>query len=94
VPAADHTGSTLWWYPEMPRTIPWKSYGPRPQIYAITYLVAELRGWTVIEVYRDAGISGSKGSDNRPGLDAMLKDANRRKFDVVWRRPMIGSADR
>jgi DNA invertase Pin-like site-specific DNA recombinase len=32
--------------------------------------VAERRGWTVIEVYRDAGISGSKGSDNRPGLDA------------------------
>ncbi len=36
-----------------------------------------------MEVYRDAGISGSKGRDKRPGLDAMLKDANRRKFDVV-----------
>jgi DNA invertase Pin-like site-specific DNA recombinase len=39
--------------------------------------VAERRGWTVEEVYRDAGISGAKGRDKRPGLDAMLKDASR-----------------
>ena len=45
--------------------------------------VAGRRGWTVVEVYRDAGISGSKGRDKRSGLDALLKDANRRKFDVV-----------
>ena len=45
--------------------------------------VAERRGWSVVEVYRDAGISGAKGRDQRPGLDAMLKDASRRKFDVV-----------
>ena len=38
--------------------------------------VAERRGWEVIEIYRDAGISGAKGRDGRPGLDAMLKDAN------------------
>jgi Resolvase, N terminal domain len=36
-----------------------------------------------IEIYRDAGISGAKGRDGRPGLDDMLKDACRRKFDVV-----------
>jgi DNA invertase Pin-like site-specific DNA recombinase len=36
----------------------------------------------VVEIYRDAGISGAKGRDRRPGLDAMLKDAFRRKFDV------------
>jgi DNA invertase Pin-like site-specific DNA recombinase len=45
--------------------------------------VAERRGWQVAEVYRDAGISGAKGRDQRPGLDALLKDASRRKFDVV-----------
>jgi len=45
--------------------------------------VAERRGWHVVEVYRDAGISGAKGRDQRPGLDAMLKDAGRRKFDIV-----------
>jgi DNA invertase Pin-like site-specific DNA recombinase len=43
--------------------------------------VAERRGWRVVETYRDAGISGAKGRDKRPALDAMLKDASRRKFD-------------
>src|SRR5215472_3417688 len=39
--------------------------------------VAERRGWDVVEVYRDAGISGAKGRNGRPGLDTMLKDASR-----------------
>jgi DNA invertase Pin-like site-specific DNA recombinase len=54
--------------------------------------VAERRGWQVVEIYRDAGISGAKGRDRRPGLDAMLKDANRRKFDVVmaWAIDRLG----
>ena len=54
--------------------------------------VAERRGWQVIEVYRDAGISGAKGRSQRPGLDAMLKDASRRKFDVVmaWAIDRLG----
>lgn len=48
------------------------------------------RGWSVVTVYEDAGISGAKGRDKRPGLDSMLKDATRRKFDVV----MAWSVDR
>src|SRR5215813_3421336 len=54
--------------------------------------VAERRGWTVVEVYRDAGISGAKGRDQRPGLDDMLNAANRRKFDVVmaWAIDRLG----
>jgi DNA invertase Pin-like site-specific DNA recombinase len=54
--------------------------------------VAERRGWDVVEVYRDAGISGAKGRNGRPGLDAMLKDASRRKFDVVmaWAIDRVG----
>jgi DNA invertase Pin-like site-specific DNA recombinase len=54
--------------------------------------VAERRGWSVVEVYRDAGISGAKGRDQRPGLDAMLKDASRRRFDVVmaWAIDRLG----
>jgi len=54
--------------------------------------VAKRRGWTVVEVYRDAGISGAKGRDQRPGLDGMLKDALRRKFDVVmaWAIDRLG----
>jgi DNA invertase Pin-like site-specific DNA recombinase len=55
-------------------------------------LVAERRGWTVVEVYRDEGISGAKGRDKRPGLDRMLKDAGRRSFDVVmaWAIDRLG----
>jgi DNA invertase Pin-like site-specific DNA recombinase len=54
--------------------------------------VAERRGWEVTETYSDAGISGAKSRQDRPGLDAMLKDANRRKFDVVmaWAIDRLG----
>jgi DNA invertase Pin-like site-specific DNA recombinase len=53
---------------------------------------AERRGWQVVEQYSDAGISGSKGRDGRPGLDQMLKDASRRKFDVImaWAIDRLG----
>jgi DNA invertase Pin-like site-specific DNA recombinase len=54
--------------------------------------VAERRGWQVVEVYSDEGISGAKGRDKRPALDAMLNDACRRKFDVVmaWAIDRVG----
>jgi DNA invertase Pin-like site-specific DNA recombinase len=45
--------------------------------------VAKSRGWQIVEAYRDAGISGAKGRDQRPGLDQMLKDAQRGRFDVA-----------
>src|SRR3974377_527938 len=45
--------------------------------------IAVRRGWEVVEEYHDAGISGAKGREDRPGLDEMLKDAQRRRFDVV-----------
>lgn len=51
---------------------------------------AAARGWTVVERYADNGISGSKGRDKRPGLDAMLKAAVKRRFDVL----MAWSVDR
>jgi DNA invertase Pin-like site-specific DNA recombinase len=54
--------------------------------------IAERRGWQVVEIYSDAGISGAKGRDKRPGLDGMLKDANKRRFDVVmaWAIDRLG----
>src|SRR5499427_7433911 len=54
--------------------------------------VAERRGWEVVEIYTDEGISGAKGRDKRPALDAMLNDASRRKFDVVmaWAIDRVG----
>jgi DNA invertase Pin-like site-specific DNA recombinase len=54
--------------------------------------VAERRGWTVTTTYEDAGISGAKGRDKRPGFDAMLRDATRRRFDVLmfWSIDQLG----
>ena len=54
--------------------------------------VAKRRGWDVVEVYSDAGISGAKSRNGRPRLDTMLKDASRRKFDIVmaWAIDRLG----
>ena len=54
--------------------------------------IAERRGWKVIEVYEDSGISGAKGRDRRPALDRLLKDASRRRFDVAmsWAIDRVG----
>jgi predicted site-specific integrase-resolvase len=54
--------------------------------------IAEGRGWTIIETYSDVGISGAKGRRDRPGLDRMLNDASRGKFDVImaWAIDRVG----
>ena len=59
------------------------------QRIALTELCAR-RGWTVVATYDDNGVSGSTGRDRRPQLDALLKDAVRRRFDVV----VVWSIDR
>src|SRR6516164_1399968 len=55
--------------------------------------IAERRGWEIVAEYHDAGISGAKGRDKRPGLDEMLKDASRRRFDVImaWAIDRLGT---
>ena len=54
--------------------------------------VCEQRGWQVVQVYADNGISGAKGRKQRPGLDALLKDASRGRFNVVlaWALDRLG----
>jgi DNA invertase Pin-like site-specific DNA recombinase len=52
--------------------------------------VAGRNGWQLVEIYEDAGISGAKGREKRPGFDGMLKAAVRREFDVI----MAWSVDR
>jgi DNA invertase Pin-like site-specific DNA recombinase len=54
--------------------------------------IADRRGWQVVEEYHDAGVSGAKGRDLRPGLDKMLKDASKGRFDVVmaWAIDRVG----
>jgi DNA invertase Pin-like site-specific DNA recombinase len=54
--------------------------------------VAERSGWEVVGIYEDAGISGAKGRDQRPGLDAMMKAVNAKEFDLVaaWSVDRLG----
>jgi DNA invertase Pin-like site-specific DNA recombinase len=49
----------------------------------------EARGWTAVE-YVDKGVSGAK--DRRPALDSLVRDAKRRRFDVLvcWRLDRLG----
>jgi DNA invertase Pin-like site-specific DNA recombinase len=53
---------------------------------------AERHGWTIAHVYKDAGVSGAKGRDKRPGLDALLTGVARRDFDLVaaWSVDRLG----
>jgi DNA invertase Pin-like site-specific DNA recombinase len=48
--------------------------------------------WQIVKVYEDAGVSGAKGRDKRPGLDAMLKAVNAKEFEIVaaWSVDRLG----
>jgi DNA invertase Pin-like site-specific DNA recombinase len=54
--------------------------------------VSKQRGWKVIKVYTDHGISGTKGRDQRPAFDSLIKDATRGKFDIIaaWSVDRLG----
>jgi len=53
---------------------------------------AERAGHTIVKIYEDAGISGSKGRDERKAFDALLKAAVRREIDMiaVWSSDRLG----
>ena len=42
---------------------------------------ASRAGWEIVAEFTDHGISGTR--EKRPGLDALLADARRRKFDLI-----------
>ncbi len=44
---------------------------------------AARHGWTITAIHRDDGISGAKGRDRRPGLDALLRGVTRREYEIV-----------
>ncbi|MGA1809479.1 recombinase family protein [Sphingobium sp. WW5] len=46
-------------------------------------MAAERMGWTIVAHHSDEGISGAKGREKRPGLDALLKGIARREYDMV-----------
>lgn len=53
---------------------------------------AKRRGWKVVEVYEDHGISGAKARSQRPAFAKMLEDANHHRFDVIaaWSVDRLG----
>lgn len=53
---------------------------------------ADRLGWTVVAEFVDHGISGAKGRDGRPQLDAMLKGVARKDFEMVasWSVDRLG----
>lgn len=54
--------------------------------------VAERNGWEIVAEFTDHGISGSKGRDQRPGYDALMKAVARREIDMVasWAVDRLG----
>jgi len=54
--------------------------------------IAERHGWIVAAEFTDAGISGAKGRDRRPGLDKMLVTVARREVDMIaaWSVDRLG----
>src|SRR6201981_3084012 len=54
--------------------------------------VAERHGWNVVAVFTDAGISGTKGREQRPGYDRLCRGIARRQFDQVaaWSVDRLG----
>lgn len=54
--------------------------------------VAARSNWRVVGFYEDAGISGAKGRDKRPGFDRLLRDATNRKVDMIaaWSIDRLG----
>src|SRR5688500_11235195 len=66
------------------------TYDQEPEIQRLELRrYVEARGWTATE-FVDRGVSGAK--DKRAALDALLKDAKRRRFDVLvcWRLDRLG----
>jgi DNA invertase Pin-like site-specific DNA recombinase len=65
---------------------------PEVQLLALRQL-AQRAGWQVLEEYVDHGVSGAKGRDQRPAFERLLKDATRRKFDIImaWSVNRLGT---
>jgi site-specific DNA recombinase len=51
--------------------------------HALARALCEARGWSVERVFEDAAISGATSIARRPGLSALMADAEKRAFDVV-----------
>ena len=54
--------------------------------------VAKRNKWKIVDTFRDNGISGAKGRDQRPGFNALCEGIARRDFDLVaaWSVDRLG----
>jgi DNA invertase Pin-like site-specific DNA recombinase len=54
--------------------------------------VAERSGWVIVDTYIDHAVSGSKGRDQRPAFDRLIKAACRKEFDMIaaWSVDRLG----
>lgn len=54
--------------------------------------VAQKHGWHIVSRFEDVGVSGSKGRQQRPGFDALIKGAESKEFDMVvaWSVDRLG----
>jgi DNA invertase Pin-like site-specific DNA recombinase len=54
--------------------------------------VAGRHGWQIVHTYRDKGISGAKGRNQRPGLEKLMQAVARREVDMVaaWSVDRLG----
>ncbi|MBA7517564.1 hypothetical protein ES705_09618 [subsurface metagenome] len=57
-----------------------KEQDPESQLLDLRKYV-KLRNWEVYQEYVDWGVSGAK--ESRPALDKLMKDARKRKFDIL-----------
>jgi DNA invertase Pin-like site-specific DNA recombinase len=63
---------------------------PETQVLDLRQLAAQ-RGFEIVQEYTDK-ISGTKAK--RPGLDQLMADARRGRFDIVLVWPLTGWLDR
>jgi DNA invertase Pin-like site-specific DNA recombinase len=52
--------------------------------------VAARRGWEIVKVYEDQGVSGAKGRDKRPQFDQLIKDAKKYSIVMAWSVDRLG----
>ena len=54
--------------------------------------VARRHGWNIVAIFKDEGVSGTKGRDKRPGFDQLCQGVARREFDQVaaWSVDRLG----
>jgi hypothetical protein len=70
------------------------STGEQTTINDVNLRRAARHGLRVVEFFEDAGISGAKGRDKRPGLDRLLKAVARRDFARCLRSPETSGRSR